>query len=125
MSKLAIPTPEVYAPLLYPSRYKGAHGGRGSGKSHFFAELIVERCLEKKTDVVCVREIQKSLNQSVKKLIESKIQDLGLGSLFTVQEARIVAPHGGQIIFQGMQNHTADSIKSLEGYDIAMMFGVI
>ena len=116
---LQIQTPKWAKPLLYPSRYKGAHGGRGSGKSHFFAELIVERCLEKKTDVVCVREIQKSLNQSVKKLIESKIQDLGLGSLFTVQEARIVAPHGGQIIFQGMQNHTADSIKSLEGYDIA------
>ena len=73
----------------------------------------------KKTDAVCVREIQKSLNQSVKKLLESKIEALGVSTMFEVQEAVIKTPHGGLIIFQGMQNHTADSIKSLEGYDIA------
>lgn len=72
-----------------------------------------------KTDAVCVREVQKSLNQSVKKLLENKIEKLGVGHMFEVQEAKIIAPHGGVIIFQGMQNHTADSIKSLEGYDIA------
>jgi phage terminase large subunit len=72
-----------------------------------------------KTDAVCVREIQKSLNQSVKKLLEMKIEALGVSSMFEVQEAVIKTPHGGLIIFQGMQNHTADSIKSLEGYDIA------
>lgn len=71
------------------------------------------------THVVCVREIQKSLNQSVKKLIESKIEALGVGHLFEVQEAQIKGRNGSLIIFQGMQNHTADSIKSLEGYDIA------
>lgn len=105
--------------MLYPSRYKGAHGGRGSGKSHFFAELLIERCLMQKTSAVCVREIQKSLAQSVKKLLEIKIEALGVGSLFEVQEAQIKTPHGGLIIFQGLQNHTADSIKSLEDYDIA------
>ena len=73
----------------------------------------------KKTDAVCIREIQKSLNQSVKKLIELKIEALKVGHLFEVQESVIKAPYGGLIIFQGMQNHTADSIKSLEGYDIA------
>jgi len=72
-----------------------------------------------KTDAVCVREIQKTLNQSVKKLIESKINALGVSHLFEVQESVIKTPYGGVIIFQGMQNHTADSIKSLEGYDIA------
>ncbi len=72
-----------------------------------------------KTDAVCVREIQKSLAQSVKKLIETKIEALGLGHLFEVQQSQIKTPHGGLIIFQGMQNHTADSIKSLEGYDVA------
>lgn len=119
MTTLTIETPRVFKPLLKPSRYKGAHGGRGSGKSHFFAELLVERCLIKTTHVVCVREIQKSLNQSVKKLIESKIEALGVGHLFEVQEAQIKGRNGSLIIFQGMQNHTADSIKSLEGYDIA------
>lgn len=72
-----------------------------------------------KTDAVCVREIQKSLNQSVKKLLETKIEALGVGSLFEVQESLIKCKTGGQIIFQGMQNHTADTIKSLEGYDVA------
>ena len=72
-----------------------------------------------KTNVVCIREIQKSLNQSVKRLLELKIEAMGVGSMFEVQESVIKAPFGGLIIFQGMQNHTADSIKSLEGYDIA------
>lgn len=72
-----------------------------------------------KTDAVCVREIQKSLNQSVKKLLENKIQALNVGSLFEAQDAVIKAKNGGQIIFQGMQNHTAYTIKSLEGYDVA------
>jgi phage terminase large subunit len=71
------------------------------------------------TSAVCVREIQKSLAQSVKKLLEIKIEQLGVGSLFEVQEALIKTPGGGMIIFNGLQNHTADSIKSLEGYDIA------
>lgn len=72
-----------------------------------------------KTDAVCVREVQRTLNQSVKKLLELKIEALGVGSLFDVQESKIIAPYGGLIIFQGMQNHTADSIKSLEDFDVA------
>lgn len=116
---LQIQTPRVYKPLLQPSRYKGGFGGRGSGKSWFFAELLIERMLMSKTDAVCVREIQKSLAQSVKKLIELKIEAMGVGALFDVQESAIKCKNGGQIIFVGMQNHTADSIKSLEGFDIA------
>ena len=117
--ELDLQTPRVFAPLLQPGRYLGAWGGRGSGKSHFFAELLIERCLLEKTDAVCIREIQKSLDQSVKKLLEDKIESLGVQSYFTVQDKKILTPNGGQIIFQGMQNHTADSIKSLEGYTIA------
>jgi phage terminase large subunit len=96
------------------------HGGvEGSGKSHFFAEMLVERCLTEKTFAVCVREVQKSLKQSVKRLIENKIQSLGVGSYFDIQVDMIKTPYGGQIIFQGMQDHTAESIKSLEGFDVA------
>jgi phage terminase large subunit len=72
-----------------------------------------------KTDTVCVREVQKSLNQSVKKLLEEKIQALQVGKWFEILHDRINTPGGGRIIFQGMANHTAESIKSLEGYDIA------
>lgn len=118
---LKIQTPEWAVPLLEPSRYKGAWGGRGSGKSHAFAEMMIEaHILDQSESSVCVREIQKSLNQSVKRLLELKIQEMNAGAYFDVQDAIIKSKKGdGRIIFQGMQNHTADSIKSLEGYSRA------
>ena len=119
MSELTIETPAVFEPLLHASRYKGAWGGRGSGKSHFFAELLIERNIIERCDAVCIREVQRTLNQSVKKLLESKIEALNVGAYFDVQDKRIKTRHGGAIIFEGMQNHTADSIKSLEGFDVA------
>lgn len=114
---LQIETAEVFEPLLYPSRYKGAHGGRGSAKSHFFAELLIERCVMQPTRFVCLREIQNSLKQSVKLLLHDKIQKFGLNQWFDIREDRIMCPGEGLIIFQGMQNHTSDTIKSLEGFD--------
>lgn len=120
MSVLQIPTARVFVPLLDSSRYKGAYGGRGSGKSHFFGEHLVERCVENPgTRAVCIREVQKSLKESAKKLIEDKIEVLGVGTMFDVLTDQIKTPGGGVIIFQGMQDHTAESIKSLEGFDIA------
>lgn len=121
MTTLKIETPKWAAPLLQPARYKGAHGGRGSGKSHAFAEMMIEEhILDQNSRSVCVREIQKSLNQSVKRLLELKIESMNAGAYFEIQESVIKAKKGdGLIIFQGMQNHTADSIKSLEGYDRA------
>lgn len=121
MATLQIKTPRWAVPLLKPSRYKGAHGGRGSGKSHFFAEMVIEsHILDPKRRTVGVREIQKSLAQSVKRLLEIKIEQMNAGSYFEVQDSVIKSTKGdGMIIFQGMQNHTADSIKSLEGYDCA------
>lgn len=117
---LEIPVAEVFRPLLEPARYKGAHGGRGSGKSHFFAELAVFRCIwRRQTRVVCVREVQKSLKESVKLLIEDKIGSLGVQRLFNVLHDRIETPGNGLILFQGMQEHTKESIKSLEGFDVA------
>lgn len=111
--------PRALAPLLQPARYKGAYGGRGSGKSHFFAEMLISRCVAGKTDAVCIREIQKTLKQSAKKLLESKIQALGVSHLFEVLDAEIKGSNGSLIIFQGMQDHTAESIKSLENFDVA------
>lgn len=117
---LEIRTPRVFAPLLAPARYKGAHGGRGSGKSHHFAESAVERCIVRNgSRGVCVREVQKTLRESAKRLIEDKIQAMGVGSMFDAQADCIKTPGGGIILFQGMQDHTAESIKSLEGFDWA------
>lgn len=120
MSVLTIETAEVFAPLLQPARYKGAWGGRGSGKSHFFAEMLVEDHVRfPGLRSVCIREVQKSLKESSKRLIEDKIQKLGVGKMFDVLKDEIKTPSGGAIIFQGMQDHTAESIKSLEGMDRA------
>jgi phage terminase large subunit len=108
----------VFVPLLTPARYKGAHGGRGSAKSHFFAGELVKRCVRVPgTHWVCIREVQKSLAQSAKRLLELKAREYEVGGMFDPRKTEIVTPGGGLIIFQGMQNHTADSIKSLEGYD--------
>lgn len=116
MSELRIRTPEVFEPLLEPSRYKGAWGGRGSGKSHFFAELWLEENISEQLDCVMIREVQKDLSFSVKKLLEAKIETYNAGAYFDVQDRRIMSKSGGRTIFEGMQNHTADSIKSLEGF---------
>lgn len=118
---LNIKTPRWAKPLLNPRRYKGAKGGRGSGKSHFFAEMLVEsHILNPDCNSVCIREIQKSLKFSAKKLIEDKIRSMGVSHLFDITLTEIRNKNGnGIIIFQGMQDHTSDSIKSLEGFDIA------
>lgn len=127
MPKLQIRTAEVFTPLLQPSRYKGAWGGRGSGKSNFFAELLIEDCLRYPGDfgrgcrVVGIREVQKSLKESAKRLIEDKLGAFGLGEAqgFRVFREVIETPHDGLITFTGMQDHTADSVKSMEAIDRA------
>jgi phage terminase large subunit len=118
---LFIETPAWAVPLLKPARYKAAKGGRSGGKSHFFAEAVVEKMVcEPDASVVCIREIQKSLKFSAKRLIEQKIKDLGVGDMFSATLTEIRRKGGsGVCIFQGMQDHTADSVKSLESFDVA------
>ena len=125
MSALTIKTAEVFEPLLAPARDKVAHGGRGSGKSHFFGGLAVEDALAEPGEnggeglrMVCIREVQKDLAQSAKLLIENKLVTMGLGEKdgFKTFEDCIKTPGDGLIIFKGMNNYTADSIKSLEGF---------
>jgi phage terminase large subunit len=125
--ELILDTAEVFEPLLDDDlRYVAAYGGRGSGKSHFFAEKLVERALySTSTRAVCVRETQKSLAHSSKQLLEDKIDRMGMARRFKVTDEMIEVREkagssniDGHIIFQGMKNHTAESIKSLEGYDV-------
>jgi phage terminase large subunit len=119
LSALHIPTAEVFKPLYQPARYKGAWGGRGSGKSHDRAGALIDDSLyERGLLSVCIREVQKSLKDSAKRLIESKLETFRLGEAdgFKVFTDRIETPGDGVIIFQGMQDHTAESIKSLEGF---------
>jgi len=116
---LSIPTADVFADLYQPARYKGAWGGRGSGKSHDRAGALIDDSLyERGMLSVCIREVQKSLKDSAKRLIEGKLIEYRLGEAdgFKVYADRIATPGDGVIIFQGMQDHTAESIKSLEGF---------
>ena len=124
LSTLRIDTAAVFEPLLAPSRYKASHGGRGSGKSHFFAGKLIEDALVEPGESgeglrsVCIREVQKDLAQSSKALIEAKLRDFGLGERdgFKVFRDVIQTPGDGIIIFKGMQDYTAESIKSLEAF---------
>lgn len=118
-------TAEVFEPLLEPARYKGAYGGRGSGKSHFFAEKLIEDCAAEPGDsggegmrAICIRELQQDLAQSSKLLIETKLRAMGLYDTqgFRVFKDRIETPGDGIMIFKGMNDYTAESVKSLEGF---------
>ena len=109
----------IFEPLLEPARFKGTHGGRGSGKSWFWAAETVDALLSG-LNVLCVREVQNSIADSVKRLIEARIDEFGLSEYFEITDKEIRCPaSGGYAIFRGMQNHTAASIKSLEGFDRA------
>lgn len=121
MTTLTLDTAKVFRPLLERSRYLAAHGGRGSGKSHMFAELMCERALmQRGFSAICIREVQKDLKHSNKRLLAKKIEKYGLErSGFRIFSDRIETPGDGVILFQGMQDHTAESIKSLEGMDVA------
>lgn len=117
--ELEIPTAEVFEPLLYPARYKAVYGGRGSGKSHDRAAAVVEEAvMNPGLRVVCLREVQKTLKDSAKALIEDKIRAFDLPG-FEILNTEIRTPGGGIVIFQGMNDQNADSIKSLEGFDRA------
>jgi phage terminase large subunit len=119
LSILRVDVPRAFKPLLTPKRYKGAHGGRGSGKSHFLATQMIVQCFRQLTRAVGIREIQLSIRDSVRQLLADKIQQLDLGRHFTVLDTEIRCDNGSNIVFRGMQSYNAETIKSLEGYDLA------
>ena len=110
-------TPRAFVPLRAPRRFKGAKGGRGGAKSHIFAERFVIDSVRGHVRTACVREVQQSIKDSVKLLIEDKIAKHRLRGHFKITEREIVGPNESLFIFRGLQNHTAASIKSLEGFN--------
>ena len=104
--------------LFKPARFKVARGGRGSGKSWGFARALLLRCAKQQTRVLCTREIQKSIQQSVHQLLTDQIEALGLSSVFEVLQTEIRGPHGSAIYFSGLSDITATALKSFEGVDI-------
>lgn len=114
-------TAKVFAPLwTKPGRYKAAWGGRGSAKSNDRAQAVVLRmATQPGSRIVCLREVQNSIKDSVYQLICDWIERLGLGPMFDITRDEIRGPGGSLCIFRGMRDQNAESIKSLEGYTVA------
>jgi len=107
--------------LLNPrvrARYRVAYGGRGSGKSWAFARALIVRALERPTRVLCAREIQGSITESVHRLLSDQVDQLGLAPWFDVQATTIAGHAGSEFIFSGVRNNVS-KLKSTEGCDLA------
>ena len=110
--------PEKAIPLFQPAPYKVMYGGRGGSKSWDMARAILALGAHKKLFIVCGREIQRSIKDSVHKLLSEQVSDLGLEDHYEVQEQKIMGRlNGTEIVFVGVRNNIT-SIKSMEGIDI-------
>ena len=104
-----------------PVRYRAAHGGRGSAKSHSFATALLLKATQAPLRIGCFREIQKSIRDSVKRLLDDKIRDCGLQDEFESTDTEIRGKNGSLFIFGGLRTNP-DAVKSTEGIDIAAVF---
>ncbi|MDH1299688.1 PBSX family phage terminase large subunit [Achromobacter sp. GD03932] len=110
--------PEKLQCLFEPARYKVAHGGRGSAKSWSFARALLALGAQRKLRILCTREVQKSIKDSVHKLLSDQIEAIGLGWFYQIQNNEIRGANGTEFLFAGLADHTVESIKSYEGVDV-------
>jgi phage terminase large subunit len=113
----AIELPTWAQQLWQPSRYKAIYGGRGASKSRSVATALVLMGAQKPLRILCVREIQKSIRDSVKRLLDDEIDRCGLRAFYTSTDTEIRGANGTLFLFAGLRLNVA-SIKSLEGIDI-------
>ena len=104
--------------LFDPAPYKVGYGGRGSGKSWGFARALLILAAQKPLRILCARETQKSIAESVHRLLSDQIALLGLGEFYEIQEAGIYGKNGSDFTFAGIRQQNITSIKSYEGVDI-------
>jgi phage terminase large subunit len=102
-------------------RYRAVYGGRGSAKSHSFAQALILKAAERPLRVGCYREIQKSIRDSVKRLLDDKIAACGLKEFYQSTDTEIRAANGSLFIFNGLRTNP-DAVKSTEGLDVAAVF---
>lgn len=110
--------PEKLQFLFKPMRYKVARGGRGSAKSWSFARALIQLGAVTPLRILCTREVQKSIRDSVYKLLCDQITNMGFGSHYDVLTTEIRGANGTLFIFSGLADQTVESIKSFEGIDI-------
>lgn len=115
---LQLNIPKKFKFLLEMHRFKVMHGGRGGGKSWAVADCLLALGAAQKLRILCAREIQDSIKQSVHKLLSDRIAVLGLGSFYQILDTEIRGANGTEITFTGLGRQTAESIKSFEGIDI-------
>jgi len=113
-----IELPEKIVPIIYgKARYKVLRGGRGSAKSWSIARYLVLKAAFGKFRILCTREMQNSIRDSVHKLLVDQILALELEKHFEIQKESITSIYGSQFIFKGL-HHNISEIKSTEGIDI-------
>lgn len=109
--------PEKLGMLFKPARYKVAHGGRGGAKSWNFARALLLEAAERPLRVLCTREVQKSIKDSVHQLLSDQIDLLGLTGFYRITRDEITGDNGSRFVFSGLSDQTSDSLKSMEGVD--------
>lgn len=109
--------PEKLKPLWQPARYKVLYGGRAATKSWGIAQTLLIEGTTRPLRDLCTRETQRSIKDSVHKLLADQIQALNLGYHYEVQQAAIKGRNGTEFLFAGLSDQTIDSIKSFEGVD--------
>lgn len=118
MDEINTEIPRIFGDLLKPARYKIYYGGRGGAKSWNFARVLLEMAWQKPLQVLCAREVQKSIKESVYNLLKTQIEQLGLGYHYEVLTNEIRGKNGSRFIFEGLKDNTVENIKSFENTDI-------
>jgi len=118
VQNLTVELPETIVSVLFkPARYKVLYGGRGSAKSWSVARALLIKGVERPLRILCAREFQNSIQDSVHALLADQIRGLGLEAHYEIQRSRIVGANGTTFGFEGLRHNIA-SIKSYEGADI-------
>ena len=117
MNESTVKFPKVYRDWDNPYRYKVAYGGRAAARSWTFARMLLVRGVEKPLLILCTRELQKSIKDSVHRLLKNQIALMGLNGFYATTETSIKGKNGTEFIFLGTR-HNPNEIRSLEGVDI-------
>ncbi len=118
MNNVEVKFPKKLKALDMASRYKFIRGGRGSGKSWGVARKLLLLGVQKPLRILCTREVQKSIKQSVHRLLKDQVSNMGLSSFYQVLDTEIRGANGSLFLFSGLSDQTVDSIKSFEGVNI-------
>lgn len=106
--------PEAFRGLFEPHRFKVFYGGRGGGKSRSFARALLLLGTQRPLRVLCAREIQLSIRDSVKRLLDDEVRRLELGAFYQSTDAELRGANGTLFIFAGLRSNP-EKIKSYEG----------